>query len=348
VPTCIYCRENKADEAFKKREHVLSKGFGTFQQNLTLLRAVCDDCNQIMGDEVETPGIRGSVEGVHRYQTPELRDPEAFAKTPRTRVIFERDEPEWEGVRLFVRLSEDGNDVEEVLPPQVRATFKDGRRIVYFLQDLPGSIDVEAVESWRAFYREPADRDAIVAALSSRGIRPEWQTPVADALPASGRASVTARIIYDDISRRLVAKIAFNYLTYVRGAEFALKPDFDPIRRFIRYGEGRGADFVEPLSSPFLREEQETLGFRGSDDHLVAVEEDGDRHLVGHVSLFNMIHNEIRLCWARVENLYSGLLPSGSCFSWRERTISPMLHIPRHNLVQPPRIVAEELRKRRR
>jgi hypothetical protein len=341
--TCIYCTKTKAASAFNS-EHVLSQGFGKVEKNLTL-DCVCRVCNNTMGDTIETPGIRGSVEGIHRFTTSELRDPEAFAKTPRSRVMFERDDPEWEGVRVFMRLTEDESDVEEVLPPQVRANFKNGRRSVYLLEELPRAIDVDAVESWRAFYRSPDDLTAIVAALEAREIRPKWQTSIAEAAPSSGRGTVTARIIYDDVSRRLVAKIAFNYLTHVRGAAFSLKPDFNPIRRFIRYGEGRGADFVRPLSWPFLREEQETNGFRESDDHLVAIEEDRDRSLVGHVSLFNMIHNEIRLCRTRPETIYSGLLPAGSCFSWRERTIRPILHVAAHNLVQPPSVVRERLRR---
>jgi hypothetical protein len=55
--------------------------------------------------------------------------------------------------------------------------------------------------------------------------------------------------------KRSIAKIAFNYLTYRQGPGFALLPHFDPIRRFIRYGENPPS---EPIHSTM------TLPFRSS------------------------------------------------------------------------------------
>lgn len=67
-------------------------------------------------------------------------------------------------------------------------------------------------------------------------------------------AKISVRATHDDISRRLVAKIAFNLLAHLLGARFALKEEFDAIRLFIRYGQGVGSDFVcvedRPVSSP--------------------------------------------------------------------------------------------------
>jgi hypothetical protein len=343
---CIYCREEKADGKFN-REHVLSQGFGKFEDNLTL-GDVCRSCNKTMGDTIETPAIRGSVEGIHRFHTEELRDPQSFAKTPRNRVTFERQEPGWEGVRLFVHLSDDGDDVVEELPPQVRITYKDGRETIYLLADLPETgIDKTTVATYRIYGSEKDDLIAVAEALAKRGLTPKWQEPV-EQLPSDSRISVAARAVYDDLSRRVVAKISFNYLASVMGANFVLKPEFDEIRRFIRYGEGRGAAFVQPTDVRFLQEERETPGFRATEDHFVAISHLSTGPLVGHVSIFNMIHNEIVLSRTNPEKFYSGLIPAGSRFSWRERTISPILHVAQDNLVQPPRVLLERILSRNR
>jgi hypothetical protein len=216
VRTCIYCTKEKADKAFNS-EHVLSQGFGMFDPNLTL-SDVCCRCNKWMGDKIETNGIRGSVEGLHRHQTTELRDPEALAKTPSRRVIFERQEPEWEGVRVFVKLSDDGTDVDMVLPPQVRIVYKDGSRTNYLLPDLPATLDPPTISYYRAYGTSKEDLASVIAAIEALGVRPKWQEPVKE-LPDELKSQVTARVVYDDLSRRLVAKIAFNFLAHVRGAD---------------------------------------------------------------------------------------------------------------------------------
>lgn len=48
---------------------------------------------------------------------------------------------------------------------------------------------------------------------------------------------VFAESILDDIIFRGVAKIAFNFLTYVKGPDFVLLSDFDDTREYIRTGK---------------------------------------------------------------------------------------------------------------
>jgi protein-arginine kinase activator protein McsA len=64
---CIYCLENKNESSFQHTEHVIPRAFGTFEQNLTLNRIVCDDCNQYFGDNIELYLGRDSLEGISRY-----------------------------------------------------------------------------------------------------------------------------------------------------------------------------------------------------------------------------------------------------------------------------------------
>ncbi len=55
--------------------------------------------------------------------------------------------------------------------------------------------------------------------------------------------SSTAVYTMDTTRFRAIAKIAFNYLAYTNGATVTLHSDFDPVRRFIRYGDGTYRDF---------------------------------------------------------------------------------------------------------
>jgi len=66
VPVCIYCLVD-SDSGFTKSEHVLPRAFGKFEQNLTLIGVVCDDCNQFFGNELETPFARDTPDGLDRF-----------------------------------------------------------------------------------------------------------------------------------------------------------------------------------------------------------------------------------------------------------------------------------------
>src|SRR4051812_32898742 len=48
---CIYCGSTQPPT---KREHVMSRALGMFEQNWTL-DCVCDDCNKYFGDNLELP-----------------------------------------------------------------------------------------------------------------------------------------------------------------------------------------------------------------------------------------------------------------------------------------------------
>src|SRR5438105_15769881 len=60
VEPCIYCGSIRPAT---KREHVMSRALGTFEQNWTL-DCVCDECNQYFADNLELPLGRDSREAV--------------------------------------------------------------------------------------------------------------------------------------------------------------------------------------------------------------------------------------------------------------------------------------------
>jgi hypothetical protein len=65
---CIYCRDLQPESSFSKVEHVVPQSFGRFENNLTLLKTVCDSCNQFFGDNLELALARDTVEGQSRIE----------------------------------------------------------------------------------------------------------------------------------------------------------------------------------------------------------------------------------------------------------------------------------------
>jgi hypothetical protein len=353
VDTCIYCRRSGADISFT-RDHVMPEAFGKFRDNLVLSNGeVCRDCNQVLGDEVETAAVRGSVEAAHRFQnrkrlpTKKPNAAESFAKAPRNRVTFEMDEPGWDSAKLYLEPIEDGTDVSIRIRPQIIVQFDDGHRRAFCLEELADPHVLKRASRYRACAESEEGLKAIAAALEPLGVQPAWQDVKKLEPNESGIAKISVCATYDDISRRLVAKIAFNFLAHLLRAPFVLKEEFDAIRLFIRYGQGVGSEFVSVEDRPVLGEEQNSGRWRMTDAHLVTLDRSPTNALLGHVSIFNMIHNKILLCRTDPEIIDSGLIPTGRLFCWDTSEILPLLAWDDRNLVQPPEVLAQRSRRRR-
>ena len=160
---------------------------------------------------------------------------------------------------------------------------------------------------------------------------------------ADGTIRVTAFIKYDDVNRRLAAKIAFNYLAYQLGGAFARKTDFDGIRRFVRYAERSEEQLVRVSDDPILEDERGMGNWSTTDSHLVKIDNVGGG-LVASVSIFNLVHNQIVLSKTNPEVVHSGRIPGGHEFSWRSHKIRPMVVVQPDSLVQPPELLGSKRR----
>jgi HNH endonuclease len=345
--TCIYCRETSPAERYKKREHVISQAFGDFKpDNMILYKEVCGACNQFFGDELEVKGNRASVEGIHRF-TQKMMGVDSFLKMPKGRVRWEMQDPGWQDLKTDFRKTED-REVEIYYKPQVLVTYEDGTKKTFFPEDITDISQFDNAKGYRAFIVSLEDAKVIREALGRVGITPSWGE--INDMPNNGETTVstTAYIVYDDFTRRLMAKIVFNYLAYNTGAPFVLKPEFDAIRRFIRYGEGDGEALVRNSDEPFIQEEKGAgVGWYLTDDHLVGVRDSVAGGILGDVAIFNLIHYHVVL--SRTDAGLS-LLPKrafGNAFSWRTGTIDTMLAWGEENLVQPFSVLANRYAKRR-
>ena len=94
--------------------------------------------------------------------------------------------------------------------------------------------------------------------------------------------------------KRAIAKISFNYLAHQLGAEFAALPAFDPIRRFVRYGDDPPRiPVISTFDLPFRTNRQDdqrpVVHFINLSTH------EAHRNLLGGVMLFGFMNHTIML-----------------------------------------------------
>lgn len=259
--------------------------------NLPRLTCVCRDCNQHFGDKVELIFHRGSLEAIHRL-IKGLKPPHEAGELRRNRLSFTIGAPgEWYGVRLEFQVEEDNLVVIPV--PQVGFVRKGQSNWIYMTESElanPGKLlpdDMDNNAGIKLFAPSEAVQERLIALLADRGIpfrkRRELSPP-----PAEGAfVLVDHHFPVDLITRRSVAKIAFNYLTHVVGQEFALHPCFNDVRSFIRNGILPDYPIMQVSSRPILFDDLPTQ--RQTDGHLLTLAWPGSQdHIIGQVSLFNL------------------------------------------------------------
>lgn len=291
MPRCVYCLDEKNDEYFRKVEHVLPQSFGTFENNFTLCRTVCDQCNQYFGNHLELPLARDTLEGHSRF-THGVRDPDEFRPSGRgSRIIIKVIEGPFEGAYAYREYSPEAADV--VLRPLPQVGFRNGPdKYEYFLLDeipteqqlLERGFDLKHK---RAICGIAIDEDTLRATLARKGI--DFQHH-GDFVAPEQSESVLCEVegTIDQQIFRAIAKIAFNYILYWQDPEFLLEAPFNPARRYIRYGESPGYKLLAIRDQAILADEpvagKRRLG------HLITSNWAGDGvSIVGQVSIFNWV-----------------------------------------------------------
>lgn len=327
---CIYCLRDKTADQFNA-EHVISRAFGTFDNNLTLTGLVCRDCNQFFGDSLERVFARDSLEARYRIEKG-LRPTAAIAHMPQQRLTFSAAiDGELDGLRL--RLNPDPNGPSVILVPQVGLPTRTGR--VYLTEPeltdrerpLPNGLDMRG----RIHVIAPSDEAmaGLIELLAARGIPFERQGELA-LPPPSPDFPVEVAMRIDHVIKRCIAKYAFNYLAFVAGRDFVLLPSFNTTRSYIREGITPDYSLVVADDMPILFHDSRTR--RQTDGHLITANWTTDRrHVVGQVSIFNILRYRVSLA-----RNFSGLwrnIRSGHHFDLGSRQVSPMvatsLMIPR-------------------
>ena len=327
---CIYCLQEKLSSCFKKTEHVLPQSFGKYKNNLTLnikndLRlkeVVCDECNEYFGKNTEISLGRDTFEGMARFEHEVKKIHEFKSLGKRSRFKIKIDEGSCKGAFAYREYSEIDDKI--VIKPIPQIGFKkreNDTTYEYFpLDEIPdkdfleNNFDLKAVKSIHVL---GIDSETAKKYLSEKSIPFK---PAGESYPSGNMDDlgcvVTGRI--DQIIFRALAKIGFNYLSYWAGPEFVLRNSFDPIRRFIRFGEEGDYPFVIIIEQTILGDEP-VVGKRRV-GHLITLDRSKNKQsIVSQVSLFNLMTYSVLLAKNYSRNDFS--LQQGSFFNIADNEI---------------------------
>jgi hypothetical protein len=290
---CIYCR--KVLRASEPPEHVIPQGFGTFHPNLTVF-CVCEGCNHFFGRTLEWPMRNSSTEGVLRF-TYGLVTSGQIGGVGTDGIEFRiAESTDWKGARVVLRVNRKSEPYIDVLP-QVGARRNPGDEFEWYLEK---DVDVD----FAAKYPKGSEFRIVGCGgdfqrIQERLIKvcPTFQPKGTMSPPIGQDGKVGVSYINDFVAstRRLLAKIAFNHLAWVRDGEFALRPEFDPVRSFIRYGTESATGIVYFNTRPILANEM-LAGTQVTEGHIVTVEAMPEkRKIESRLSLFNSLKYRVIL-----------------------------------------------------
>jgi hypothetical protein len=303
---CIYCLEEKPGDCYKKTEHLLSQSFGKFKNNLTLniknvpklSEVVCDDCNDFFGKEIEISLGRDSFEGMARFEH-EVKKLHGF-KSPgkKSRLKIRVNEGQFKGAIAYREYSELADEIIIKPAPQVGLKKRsDGASYEYFpLDEIPDKEHLENnfdLKAKNSIVVLAANIEAARKRLAEKNIsfNPDGEFSTSGENLGMG-CEVTGQI--DQTIFRALAKIAFNYLAYWAGPGFVMREPFNPIRRYIRFGEKAPYPFVKIIEKAILSDEP-IIGKRRV-GHLITIDRSKNKQsIVSQVSLFNLMTYSVLL-----------------------------------------------------
>jgi hypothetical protein len=329
MSTCIYCKsENKPFH----REHVLPQAFGTFEPDSPVLKDfVCADCNNYFGRTLEFALSRDSMEAVLRLRHG-IKPASEAKELPYRKLELKVGQPgPWLGATVVLEADSTGKAIEPVLVPQVAFKWKtetewtffleseldDASRLAPFRGSLPGSLEI------RILVPSHSDHERLVEKLRKLDIKFMKHGVLEQPMTEDGKIQLEIASQVDDTIFRAIAKIAFNYVAWVHGANFVLRSDFDDLRNYIRYGKPPWwAPAVRPFKAPILADD--LPHFRQTNGHLITFNWNYKQMgLVAQVSLFNTITYHVLFCLS-----YSGIwhdnMRRGHHFDIEERTVTPL------------------------
>ncbi len=309
MATCIYCRES---QGLFTREHVVHDGFGRFKGALTI-KVVCEKCNHEFSRTIDLALSRSSAEGFERYRFG-VKKPAEIAKFKYSSLALRvKEEGDFQGAQFIQRADATGEKLVSLVVPGIGVRRKDGDQYVHFTeaQVRDGSWLQNTEVDWRRGIRVfggGAKSDEIRALLEGQGVVVKWR-PLKP--PESGEVTVQQEFEFTSEMQRAAAKIAFNYLTYCEGAEYALLEAFDPIRKYIRYGEKPSSSLSPVISTdglPFDRINAGNVVLKDGPKrpviHFVGLGTNAERNVVGAITLFGFMTHRVMLAQA-----FTGRLP---------------------------------------
>ncbi len=284
---CIYCCAEKRTEEFTKREHVIPQAFGKFKNNLTLIKKVCDDCNQYFGDTLEIALARDTPEGIMRF-VHGIKEPNEYktiGKKTRLNSIISK-----EGIirDAFMKFTIK-NESFGIEPKEQIGFLRKDKNVYdfYLLSDFPSSIDKNAYnlkDKKGIFYL--CDFEKAKSVLKKLGI--PLRENVTERPLFNNIETLNTNLIYtfDNIILRAICKISFNYFAKWNTTDDILDNNFNNIREFIRNGTFPPTDFFNHNNRPILKSDSPESNQRLC--HIITIEPDiNNEFIISRISLFN-------------------------------------------------------------
>jgi hypothetical protein len=287
--------------------------------------SVCADCNHFFGRTLEWPTRNSSTEGILRFSYG-LATSGKIGNVGTDGIEFRIVEsPDWIGARVVLKVNKKGEPYIDVLP-QVGARRTPVDEWEWYLEKdvngdfaakFPMGSEFRIVGLNGDFQRLEKRLINVCPAFQRKGT-------LSPPIGKDGRVGVNFINKFVASTRRLLAKIAFNYLAWVRGAEFVLQPEFDPVRSFVRYGTESSTGIVYFNTRPILANEKLT-GTQITEGHIVTVEGILEKHRIeSRLSLFNSLKYRIIL-----STEYQGLwFAKGHHFDIHTREVSELASQP--------------------
>jgi len=293
---CIYCKSSKPIDEFD-REHVMPEAFGKFKGALVLRHMVCKECNQSFGNTLDNKLARGSMQGAIRYFRG-VKPLRRFRDVDQTRVKLSARPPGQFAFRRaeFVVIQE-GEGLAFTPGISYRSVSSNKEQFVSLETlergDWKKSDDIDRQQLVILSYSDDLVLERIQKALAKLKLGVEILDKIAETKAKQRVLVMVDAAVEDVLLYRAIAKIAFNYLAYTKGRDFALRSIFDQTRSFIRQASSANT-LVRRTSLMNIHGDREEAARRRG--HVVAVELAADNTtVVGFVEFFGVITYKVTL-----------------------------------------------------
>lgn len=318
LPTrkCMYCLVEKKSNEFNK-EHVLPQLMGMYENGLTI-KSVCNDCNSYFGRYVDPVFAEDTYEAILRTSSG-IKHPDAIDALRWERVnIAIPPGGWWAGARL--KLSYDGKAMQAQPLPQIGFLRKSTGAYEYFTRKELDEIDDWADLGNKDFKiissTETQESDLKAFCESKFGAETTYMAHFEPPPAVNGEIEVEIESRIDDLVKRAVCKIAFNYLAKVIAAdrrEMLLGKVFDDIRFYARAERALSPDrlTVQVGNEHSVLKLPANVGIHA---HVIVLEYDSDGALHCRFSPYDHFHYEVLLAKS-VQRIVD---PTGHIFYYRE------------------------------
>ena len=283
---CIYCK-NEIKETQQNREHIFPKSFGC--PDSWFLDCVCKNCNHKLGGTIERFLAGDSLESLRRLKYIGSRSKKSI-KQIRLKINIPREDKygKFAGATVYTDFSQRN---KSKLPTQILIQDDEKNRKIFFLDDIEKDEIKEEIHKYKnkniciIFENEENKKQALDKLKNidvDLKIYEEGKMP--EGVVENNEIIVEVKSIIDIVILRAIAKIAFNYLTLIKGSNYVLDSRFDPVREFITKGIKPKYEIVKLKEGHILTDETNHIRFLNG--HIFTIRIEGNS-IISEITLFN-------------------------------------------------------------